>query len=228
MKYRFISYFLLGVLLTLLIFGFIFPLFPSFSIDFLLPGSRSEGISAIISLTSSIVALTIATWGIRLRRFGDYKSNIKIADWLGNIQENEAHTKQGQTRLKFENNGKNIAEDVEVYVDKIYDNGRLRKNFISVPLTWTHSGSLKRSFQERQYGYLDLCRRDNIEVETSTPKLVLIPGAGIPTYQNLGEGDTVLRLMIFQKYGKRKTYRIHLNWVANQPLVRVTKIVKVM
>lgn len=228
MRFRLFLVFLSGGIITFLIFGIIFSFFPIFKISYTIQGSENEWIMSIITLLSLMGAFAIAIWGERFRKFGEHKSNLKIVKSIENIQENEKYEKQGHTRLMFENNGKNIAEDVEVYIDQIYDNGNLRNDFISVPLTWTHSGEFKRSFQERQYGYLDLCRRDNTENNSIVPKLVLTAGAGIPTYQNLGEGNTILRLMIFQKNEKRKTYKIHLNWEKNKPFIHVTKIVKVI
>jgi hypothetical protein len=228
MTLRYFFIFLFGVIFTFFFFGSIIPLIPNLNINYTVQSSKSDWVISILTLLSLLGAFAIAIWGQRFHKLGNYKANIKIVKSIENIQENDRHEKQGHTRLIFENTGKNIAEDVEVYVDKIYDNNNLRNDFISVPLTWTHSGLFKRSFQEKQYGYLDLCRIDNIDDKNDIPKLVLTAGAGIPNYQDLNEGNTILRLMIFQKDERRKIYKIHLNWKKGKPFIHVAKIVKII
>ena len=98
----------------------------------------ANNITAFGTLAAVIVALAIAVWGERLKKWGGYKPEIVILRSLENIQEDRSGTRQGQTRLIFENHGEATAEDVEVYVNMIYDNGIQRQNFIGVPLSWTH------------------------------------------------------------------------------------------
>ena len=219
--------FLIGVLVTLFIFGFNTPLLKYFQIKYTLPGSHAEWLGILGTLTASITALAIAIWGERLKNWGGYKPVIVLIDKFENTQENEAHQKQGHTRLVFENIGRGTAEEVEAYVTKIYDNNNERRNFLPVPLSWTHDGRSVRNFHVNQFRYLDFCRIDNIEDKKFTPNLVLVAGAGIPAYQKIEVSTNRIELTLFQKSQQKGKYEIDVEWEHDYPWVKVVSFKKV-
>lgn len=159
-------------------------------------------------------------------------SEIEITDFFANVQfyanpKSSNEIAQGHTRLLFRNNGNDVANNVEVYISKILDNDKVRDNFLPVPLSWTHDGKSKRNFNPKQYGYLDLIRRNNIETESCKPKLVLVAGQGVENYENISEGNSKLFLDIFQENGMLIKYQVDIEWTANSPCARVINIQKI-
>lgn len=154
-----------------------------------------------------------------------FPSEMHLIDTWQNTQGN-----QGHTRLLFRNLGIITAYEVEVYVTKIIDNGRVRLGFLPVPLIWTHTVGVetKRDFHPKQFGYyLDLCRIDDIDNPSIEPKIPLIFGAGVATYQNIYHGKTTLELVVSQKSGNLINYDINLEWLRGQDkFVRVLGFTK--
>lgn len=221
-----IPVFFSGFILALLVFGFNTPLLPKFQISYSLPGSWPDWIGSISTTFAVLVALIIAIWGKFLGELF-VKSSIVITGFKSNIQY-FGDIPQGQSRLIIENQGNASAEDVEVYVDRIVDDGNARANFIPVPLSWTHYGQSQRSFHPNQYGYLDLCRIDDNRLYDQNPNLVLSRGQGVKSYEEIHSEDTELLLVIFQKSGHVTKYDIHLKWRRGMDgYVRVEKITKI-
>lgn len=222
MKLSGLHYFVLGVIITLIILDLYPPTsLPKSQISFMVQGSLPEWLTAIGTLLAVFSALGIAIYGRSLGEWR-YKSDLRIVKPLENIQPESNHT-TGQTRLLIKNEGNAISEDVEVYVNKLLDNGHERRNFLPVPLYWTHWGSSKRNFHPNQFGYLDLCRRAEINDPNEIPKLVLQAGAGVSTYENIRSGKTELELIFFQKSGEIRKYKILLEWRRGQPYAHVAK-----
>ncbi len=218
MKLSGIHYFVLGLIASLILFEKL-----RLTITYTVQGSASEWITALGTLGAVIVALAIAIFGKSIGEWF-YKSDIKVIESLENTQLNRnSQITSGHTRLFVENKGRATAEEVEIYVNNIWHNGHARRGYLPVPLYWTHNGS-KRDFHPKQYGYLDLCRRDNVNDNNSTPRLVLFAGGGVPAYEDLDRGKTELELVIFQKSGQLKKYKVNLEWRLPLPYTEVTKI----
>lgn len=218
-----LNFLLLGFLLALLIFGFNTPLLPEFQITYGIPSSWPEWLTALGTIGTALVAVIIAIWRDDLEKLLHRPKMIIHTNSLENIQNH-----QGQTRLIFENKGKATARDVEVYINKIFDNNTdARENFIAVPLSWTHDGRPKRDFHPNQFGYLDLCRINNVGAPSKDPVFVLSAGAGVPTYQEIKSGKTKIELIIFQASGQKNIYEVHLSWKEPQQNVNVASIKKI-
>ncbi|MBT4124220.1 MAG: hypothetical protein HN981_03385 [Candidatus Pacebacteria bacterium] len=157
------------------------------------------------------------------------KSNVIIVEEMENRQlhngKREGLTVQGHTRLLFFNEGNIIAEEVEVVVEMIIDYGGIeRSDFLPVPLSWTHSGRSIRNFHPKQYGFLDLCRKDRTE-DGENPKLALSAGQGVDNYEILYEGKTLLIISTSSKKGPLKRYSVSLEWKRfKDEFVRVEEI----
>lgn len=170
---------------------------------------NSADLTAIGTIGAVFVALAIAIFGKTLSELF-YKSDLRIIEPFENEQI-EGHIVTGQTRLLIRNDGNSTSRDVEVYVNRLYYNGHARRNYLPVPLYWTHNGP-KRNFHPKQFGYLDLCRRNDINNPNVIPKLVLAAGANVPTYEDIYPGKTELELIFFQESGQVKKYKIYVEW----------------
>ena len=218
--------FLLGALLVLIVFGIIFPLLPSLKIIFTPGGTLTDWIMALLTLT----AVSVAIWGQTVKKIF-YKPNIKIVGHLENLQDEERGSLLGITRLLLVNEGNTEAKSIEIYVDKILDNGVARENFVPVPLVWTHSGKTIKSLLPQQYAYLDLVSIDHLGDDKFTlgrelfikPRLMLVAGAGVSTYQDIECVLTTLELSIFTDGANIKRYKVVLR-DNDEPTVKIEQI----
>lgn len=216
-------YFVLGFSFALIIFGFSDspPLLKNFHIKFTIPYSWPELLTAIGTLLAVLVAL-FGDW-IRGKIF---PSKVRIVDkW-----ENPQGETQGYTRLLVKNLGWSTAYEVEVHVNKIFDGENERLGYLPVPLIWTHTAGTetKRNLHPKQFGYfLDLCLKENRDNPIVEPKIPLIFGDGIKTYQEIHHGQTTLELVISQRSGNQIIYIIKLEWLQGQDkFVRVLSFTK--
>lgn len=216
-----ISFFFFGFLAALIIFGFNTPLLPNFQINYPVPASWPEFLTAIGTILTAIIAISLGLWGKTLNQFF-YKSDMVLINHHENVQTYRDNRREGHTRLKFLNNGGSVAKDVIVYIDEIVENDVVRPNFLPVPLAWTHDGRYIRNFAPHEMWYLDLCRKNNI-ADNENPILVLAAGQGVTEYDNLNEGTTILRITMSQESGQIKSYQVRLRWRLGNDFVQVER-----
>jgi len=219
-KYRDLNFLLIGILITLLIFGFGIPLLPRFNASISVSASQAELLTALGTILAAIVALVLGLWGKTLNQLF-YKSDMQLIDTHHNRQTSRGGSIQGHTRLKFLNDGGSVAENVMVYVESIKDNGIIRQDFLPVPLSWTHDGRYWRNFAPHEIWYLDLCRKNDIS-DRNKPVLVLASGQQVPIYEDIEEGKTTLVVKLSQKSGQIRNYKINLLWSFGDNYVKVT------
>lgn len=171
---------------------------------------------------ASIVALGIALYGEPLRR-----------RWIKTtlLANKVVHHVQGRGdlivyRLLIINVGNHKAQDVEVTVDKLYEDGGVeRKNFLPVPLGWTHAHAYVRTAVLRdihpgQWVYLDLCdfihsQREGQGFSEAVLRLSAQAGQEIPDFNRLKPGKTKLLLKAYQTDGKPLPIEIIVEWDGN-------------
>lgn len=212
--------FLFGFLFALLIFGFNTPLLQNFQINYSLPTTWPDLLTAIGTILTAIVAISFGVWGKTLNEMF-YKPDILLIGYLENLQNNRSDTIQGHTRLKFINKGGSVAENVMVYINEVTEGGYPRPNFLPVPLSWTHDGRYMRNFASKEVWYLDLCRKDNINDYITKPILVLAAGQGVPNYEDINEGETILKIRLSHKSGQIRNYEVKLTWENRKNYVKV-------
>jgi hypothetical protein len=188
----------------------------------MIPENWPEILTAVGTLLTGVVAIAFGLWGTALRRLF-YKPNMKLVDHHENLQGIRSGKTQGHTRLKFVNDGKSIAEEVNVYIDEIIDNKLLREEFLPVPLSWTHDGRYMRNFAPHETWFLDFCRRDNV-INSVFPVFVLAAGQGVPNYEDVFEGTTIVKIRLSDKSGSMRRYRVELFWKVRDPYVQVKRI----
>lgn len=112
---------------------------------------------ALGTLAAVIVALIIAIWGEYLRL--PSKISIKAVKIVQNSQAYASENELIIYRLIIKNIGKILAKGVRCNLESIDEgnDGKLhpRKNFISIPLNWTHFG-VNRDIAIHEEAYLDV------------------------------------------------------------------------
>ena len=205
---RELNFLLFGVLVALSIFGLNTPFLPHFRINYTVPGSWPEYLTAIGTLGAVIISL----FGESLKKW-IRPSKVEIVDKSCLIQTGTGDL--GVSRLRLRNTGSGVARNVCVYVDTIYNELTCeRKNFLPVPLRWTHDGNCQRDLMEGQYWHIDL-----VEVNRTSNKyyayLVLFAGGGIDQYQKIEVGKTILKLVVYHSLGS-KIYEVKIEWNPNK------------
>lgn len=218
MKYRDLGFLIIGVIITLIIFEVNIPIFQTLQLDLSISTTWIEILTAIGTIGATVAAVFFGLGG----KENLLKPDMKIIGHHENKQANSS-TVEGHTRLKFINEGKSTAKNVNVYVEEIIDNGISRGHFLPVPLSWTHNGMYFRDFPPKQVWFLDLCRIDNIDSH-KFPILVLAAGQNVDNYQNLNEGKTMLFLKVSDESGRIRRYKLTLKWQIGEPYVIVKRI----
>jgi len=116
----------------------------------------------VVALCIGIFSPIFTEWLTRRPK----KSNLVVIKVITIIQENnneiEPKPPLEVSRLVIENKGKHTARIVEAYIENISDNGEIRKNFIPMPLMWTHGQlfhdgwATSRDIYPNQTVYLDI------------------------------------------------------------------------
>lgn len=224
--------FLIGFLSALLIFGFNTPLLPLLRINYTVKTSWSEFLTALGTILSAVIALVFGLWGEPLKRL-ILGSDVVILDHHENSQEYRNGNVEGQTRLELKNIGGVMAENVMVYINEFTEGGRIRKDFFPVALSWTHrDGTYSRNLGAKEVGYLDLARvfnkvsseQEGLVLNRPILALAINSGAGIPTYENINEGVTELKIRVSQNSGKYKDYAVMLFWKKDEPCVEIIHV----
>lgn len=184
-------------------------------------GSWSEWVTAF----ATIFAIVIALYGEWLK-VKIFPSKLEITGKSLVNQKNSNGNEIGYTRLRFTNNGRTSAKNVTVYIEKIYDNHKLRKRFLPVPLRWTHDGQMSRDILVNQNWFLDLCALDNYAGGDPFPHFVLAAGRGIPSYDRIKKGITKIMLVIYQESGTKMSYQVILKWNRKNRIVKIVNYKK--
>jgi len=159
------------------------------------------------SILPSIVALLIAGG---IGRF--IKPYLGIKPELEVLELNRFRQDHHVWRLAIINNGRETAENVQVDVIKMYDNGVPRENFLPMPLPWTHLNKENRDISPNQTVYLDVFYH-----KTNTPDDVHIAtrfGGGIDNFRKLKIGKTRLVLTFYEQSGKSFNKEIEVSWTS--------------
>ncbi|MBI4089126.1 MAG: hypothetical protein HY424_00260 [Candidatus Levybacteria bacterium] len=165
------------------------------------------------AMLASVAALGIAIFSEQLRGLWR-KTNLTVQRILPNEQGNGNSI---HYRLLIVNKGSYPAKDVEVYVDKIYENNRERRNFLPVPLRWAHAraymtAGVYRNIHPNQSVLLDFCE---LIKSNNLLKLSLAAGDEVPDYCILHGGDTKVAIKIYQEDGKTITTKFKISWQTN-------------
>lgn len=177
---------------------------------------------------ASSAALLIALFGEPIRRWW-IRTTLKI-------NKVTSHTQGGGGlvvyRLLIINEGNHKAQDVEVTVEKLFEDGNERKNFLPVPLGWTHADAYLKSpvirdIHPKQQVYLDLCefvypQREGQRLSDAVLRLRAEAGQEIPDFTRLKRGKTRLFLRAFQADGKPLVVVVNIEWDGdNEPKVKI-------
>lgn len=179
---------------------------------------------------ASSAALLIALFGEPIRRWW-IKTTLKVIRITSHIQGGGGLIVY---RLLISNEGNHKAQDVEVTVEKLFEDNNERKNFLPVPLGWTHAGAylkspVVRDIHLKQPVYLDLCefiypQRDGQGVTDAVLRLRAEAGQEIPDFNRLKKGKTRLMLKAYQADGKPLPVNVNIEWDGNnKPKINLIK-----
>lgn len=158
----------------------------------------------------SIVALAIALFSEPLKNLWK-KTDLTVQGILTNKQGNGNSI---YYRISIINNGNYPARDVEAYIDNIYEDNKERKNFLPVPLRWTHAraytrAGVYRDIHPNQSVLLDFCE---LVKDRNLLHLSLAAGGEVPEYSILHGGNTKMVLKMYQENGKTIIIKLKIDW----------------
>lgn len=167
---------------------------------------------------TGIIALLIAIFSEPFKKWW-HKSSLSFAQPL--------MVKQTSTlqvcRIPIRNSGIKAftytAQDVEVNVEEIYDNGEKRSDFVPSPLRFTHQNT-SRNIAVNQTVLLDLFewisstqrKNANSSIKIAAPNI-----NGLPDMPYIETGTTILHLHLFQQSGQDIKRRVKIVWNGSDP-----------
>lgn len=159
------------------------------------------------AIVASLTALGIALFSEPFKKLWRKTELVVNKDVLMNKQGNGGLILY---RLSISNEGNYIAQDVEVYVDKVSG----KNNFLPVPLTWTHARAymtpgVYRNIHPKQKVLLDFCE---FTKERNLLKFRLAAGDEVPDFCILDGNNKEINLKIYQASGKTISVKLKLDW----------------
>lgn len=122
-------------------------------------------------------------------------------------------------RVVVKNEGKNKAVAVEVFIEKIIFDGEERKDFIPMPLNWTHgqlskSGPIVRDIYPNQTVYLDIFNHiyDTGFVNENLVIFAVAVGHGNDNLSQMNVGESELHVTLYQESGQVDTLKLKCNY----------------
>lgn len=119
-------------------------------------------------------------------------------------------------RLIIKNSSEFKADSVEANVEQVFDNGDSRKDFLPVPLWWTHNQFKKNDISQRSiYGnqtvYLDIFSYiQGSEFRLQTPI------KGVSTFDKIDRGETEIEIKLYQDSGQKPVIqKVKISWDGN-------------
>lgn len=156
----------------------------------------------LASVIASVVALSIAIWGWKMRKW--FKRPKFEVIGIKKYKQSEI---LNVWRILIKNCGNDIAENVEAEIMEIFEDEEKRKNFLPSPLRWTHRQDTNDKFTKYnpnrnitpgQIAFLDLfdeIHKDGIRIRIASILLL----DNIEDFSRIRNGKTIVRVAVFQK-----------------------------
>lgn len=169
-----------------------------------------------------VIALVIPFLVEYLRR-RPYRSNLVVKDVIVINQDNDPDTYEPKlldvARIAIKNIARFKAESVEAYIEKIVWDGEIRRDFIPMPLFWTHGQLSKsdptiRDIYPNQTVLLDILENilDPEYVGERSVRFAVATGQNIDTLSKLNLGESELLVKIYQKSGQVNEIHLKIVW----------------
>src|SRR3989344_5155347 len=167
--------------------------------------------SLIGTIIASITALGIAIWGRWLRSL-PFRPELKIVDLISRNQTPSLNL----WRLVIKNIGNDTAKNVQVDIIEVVDDGKkLRKNFLPLPLRWTHLDKECRDILPDQTVYLDLFEHINRGPLGNIQHFVRFGTRYAQEIQHfcfLNPGKSKVKIKLFQENGVSFETTVDTDW----------------
>ena len=154
------------------------------------------------ALVAAMTALFIAGGGGRWLLSLVYRPRLKIVGYQPFRQ--VGYLKVWRAAIK--NVGNEVAEDVQATTLAVFDDGKQRRNFLPIPLRWTHlnQGQVGRDILPGQTVYLDIFEdipspQDSADTINHTVRFASEIGSDIPDFTHLYPNTTKFEVAIFHK-----------------------------
>ncbi|MCW1887973.1 MAG: hypothetical protein KIH67_000245 [Candidatus Moranbacteria bacterium] len=154
------------------------------------------------ALVAAATALFIAGGGGRWLLSLVYKPKLKIMGYQPFRQVGYLKV----WRMAIKNVGNEVAEDVQATTLKVFDDGEERRNFLPVPLRWTHfnQNQMKRDILPGQTVFLDIFEdipspQDSADTANHTIRLASEFGAEIKDFNHLYPNTTKFEIAILHR-----------------------------
>lgn len=179
-------------------------------------------ITWLLGFGTIVVALGIPFLVEYLRR-RPYKSNLVVKDVIVINQDNDPENYEPKVldvaRIAIKNTARFKAKSVEAYIEKIVWDGEVRKDFIPMPLFWTHgqlskSGPTVRDIYPNQTVLLDILQNilDPEYVGERSVRFAVAAGQNIDTLSRVNLGESELLIKIYQESGQVNEMRLKIVW----------------
>lgn len=134
-------------------------------------------------------------------------------------------------RLVVKNIGRHKAVAAEAFIEKVVSNGDVRKNFIPMPLVWTHgrlskTGPIVRDIYPNQTVYLDIFNHiyDYSYAGNSNVVFTVAAGHNNDNLSQMNSGESELFIKIYQESGQVDDVIIKSNYDGkNCPEISILK-----
>jgi hypothetical protein len=166
------------------------------------------------SIIASLTALFISIGGARyIKRFFKIKPELAVISFKRYTQNTY------YWRIAIRNSGKEVARNVQVDVTSISDNGIKRKNFLSIPLRWTHLNCENRDILPNQIAYIDVIEhKTKPNSKNEVVKIISRCGGGVDDFEILQPGKSRIILTFYEKSGISFSKEIHTSWTGENLL----------
>lgn len=154
------------------------------------------------ALIAALTALFLAGGGGRWIKSFFYRPKIEVSGYAPFKQADNLKV----WRLSLKNTGNDIAYNVQANTISIFDKGEERRNFLPIPLRWTHLNQLQmdRNILPGQTVYLDIfedvsndLNEEDSLIPSHTIRLASEFGTNIPDFTYLYPKTTLFEIAIF-------------------------------
>lgn len=190
--------------------------------------------TVLVALLIGIASPIFTEWLTRRPK----KSELVVEGVRTITQENnsamEAIPPLEATRLVITNKGRHKANAVEAYIQAVFDEGEERKDFIPMPLMWTHghlahNGSVTvRDIYPNQTVYLDVLNTiyDPLYVGDMSTLFATPTGTETDTLSKIVRGNSKITITLYQESGQVNVVKLDVYW-DNSNLLLVSLVTNV-
>jgi len=180
-------------------------------------------VASIATALAVIVALAtpwIMHWlGRRPKKSNLIAEDARMNKQIGEEEKRHPEKKYYVGRMAIKNGDNGLkAVAVEAYIEEVKDDGKIRTNFLPLPLQWTH-GHLSqnrsmRNIHTNQTVYLDICdfRTSSNPMSEASINITAAAGGEVSNFSTIKAEETELLIRLYQESGQVKDISLKIIW----------------